>query len=83
MIKLLIVLILFVLFLIIWKELSEYKQQEEKRIQKLKELTQNNEELTSEEIRGSSLEIKAEATVRKARNDAFEKEIKGLEEKEK
>jgi predicted Holliday junction resolvase-like endonuclease len=82
MVKLLLFLILLVLFLTIWKEISEFRQQEEVRKKKLEQLKSNKDQLSNEELRSSSLEVKAEAVVRKAQNDAFEKEIKGLEEKE-
>jgi uncharacterized protein YpmS len=80
MIKLLFFAILLVIFLIVWREISEFKQKEIKRKEKLNQLLSSKEQLSNEELRSSSLEVEAKTAIRKAKNNAFEKEIKNLEE---
>ncbi len=79
--KLSFIVIALVIAFIAWQELNIFRGKEILRKKKLSALTAGKDTLEDETIRADTLDITAEASVRKAQNDAFEKEIDNIREK--
>lgn len=80
--KIFILIMFLVAMFIAWQEYKIYRKLEKQRLESLADLEATEEVLATENVRGDVLEVKAEAVIRKAQNDSFEEEIKGLEGKE-
>ena len=73
----------FVVAALVYKEFKLYQQSEVTRKERLAGVTASKDTLDDEELRSNELDTKAKAVVRRAKNNAFEKEINSLEDKEK